>query len=300
MDTRADEKVKESKMKKTAFVLIFVIVTGGILSVNARADTGPKPSVVVSFSGLEGSRYYVTLLSSRSSTGPYSAGRTYEEYMGDYEVFQKFNEYTDIDGYYFLRFFGDCSENNRFNWTYYPPQEFKVLIYFPETDTFIVSYESYERYAFDSYFTAELTEQGSDLTVRPNVSLSKSYDFKDELISFVVRVIVTIAIELCIALLFNLREGEVFRIITTTNIITQIMMNLVLNLIGFYIGMTFIYVLFYVLLEIAVFAIEAIFYTLKLKKTQASKQRLVLYALSSNAASFALGMLLAQWIPGIF
>ena len=44
-------------------------------SVTARADTGPKPSVRITFTGLEGESYYGTLLSERSSTGPASADR---------------------------------------------------------------------------------------------------------------------------------------------------------------------------------------------------------------------------------
>ena len=44
----------------------------GLFSVPVFADTGPKPSVVVDFEGMEGEIYYVTLLAKESSTGPYS------------------------------------------------------------------------------------------------------------------------------------------------------------------------------------------------------------------------------------
>ena len=47
----------------------------------------------------------------------------------------------DEDGYYFLQFFEDCTETSKFTWGYYPPTKFKILIYFPEHDSFVVSNE---------------------------------------------------------------------------------------------------------------------------------------------------------------
>ena len=105
-----------------------------------------------------------TLLSSKKSTGPHSAlneDGTYARYAEgdeDYEIFLRFVEYHDTDGYYFLQFFQDCSGSHQFRWTYYPPKMFKILLYFPELDHFIVSHEVYERYAFDSYFTAHVSD----------------------------------------------------------------------------------------------------------------------------------------------
>ena len=59
----------------------------------------------------------------------------------------------------------------------------------------------------------------------------------------------------------------------------------------------------YVLLEILVFAIEAIAYALLLKKLSGKEQKPVKavgYALVANAASFGFGLWLAHVIPGIF
>ncbi len=39
----------------------------------AKADIGPKPSVVIDFNGLDEKTYYATLLSSEKSTDPFSA-----------------------------------------------------------------------------------------------------------------------------------------------------------------------------------------------------------------------------------
>ncbi|MDO4711855.1 MAG: hypothetical protein Q4A75_07725 [Peptostreptococcaceae bacterium] len=55
-------------LKLFLFALIFCL-----LPVSGYGDTGPKPSVQISFEGLEGETYYVTLLSKFRSTGPASA-----------------------------------------------------------------------------------------------------------------------------------------------------------------------------------------------------------------------------------
>ena len=288
------------KRKVFAFLLCFVLVMA--IPITARADMGPKPSVRIEFTGIEGETYYGTLLSKHKSTGPASAWNGSPEYAqckpGDegYEIWHKFVEYQDTDGYYFLQEWWDCSETNQLNWTYYPPSPFKILLYFPETDTFYVS-PVYERYAFDSYFTVDLSDNDTD-----PIMASKSYDYTWEIISLVARIVLTIALELCIALIFGYREKNVLALLAVINIVTQVTLNVTLNIIHYNSGaltFTFSYVLF----EIMVFAIEAIAYAALLKKFSSKEQkkgRAVGYAFIANTASFALGLWLAHIIPGIF
>jgi len=75
-------------------------------------------------------------------------------------------------------------------------------------------------------------------------------------------------------------------------------LNLALNFINYFYG-KLAFTLSYILLEIAVFAIEAAVYMARLGKIN-SKPKLVAYACIANLASFALGMALANWIPAIF
>ena len=160
-----------SFMKKNKFILLLlgIIFIWFIFPLKANADIGPKPSIIINFNGLEGETYYVTLLSSTKTTGPYSAlndnNKSYAHYQegdDDYEIFQAFAKYQDSDSYYFLQYLQNSSETQTFSWTYYPPAEFKILIYFPETYSFIKSDSIYKRYAFDSYFTAEVS--GTSIT----------------------------------------------------------------------------------------------------------------------------------------
>ncbi len=288
-------------MKKITIVPLFIIFFTLMFPLTINADMGPKPSVVIDFVGLEGETYYATLLSSVESTGPYSAlseskerYRHYNEGDEDYDIFLKFVEYKDSDGFYFLQFFKNCTQTHQFSWTYYPPKVFKILVYFPETDSFIVSDSTYERYAFDSYFTAELS--GTSFAVH------KSYDYSNETLSLIVRIVLTSAIELVIALLFGFRERKQIRFIMLVNLITQIALNVALNAINYKSG-AMAFVIFYVLLEIAVFITEAILYNWYLKKHSLKKVpgwKPTVYALAANTASFALGIGLAFWIPGIF
>lgn len=290
-------------MKKAAYLLLCVLLVL-MLPMPARADVGPKPSVAVNFKGLEGERYYATLLSLKESTGPFSAPRgggednaRYHEGDEGYEIFLKFAGYRDADGFYFLQYFQDCTDTQHFSWTYYPPQEFKVLLYFPGEDRFVVS-ERLERYAFDSYFTAD----ASGLSPAGGLRVVKSYDYVTEGVSFAARTLLTIGIELLIALLFRFRGKKVFRFIVIVNVITQVALNAALFAVNFSMG-SLAFLLAYFLLEFIVFITEGILYAVGLKKRserRVSGFKAWAYAFVANAASFVLGVALSLWIPGLF
>ena len=285
------------KMISLLFCMILIIS----LPVTAKADIGPKPSVRITFTGIEGETYYGTLLSERRSTGPATAWDGYEDYRdwkpeNEKPIWEKFISYEDTDGYYFLQEWWDCSESNQLNWTYYPPNPFKILLYFPETDSFYVS-DIYERYAFDSYFTVDLSEYATT-----PITARQSYDFTWELISLAARIVLTIIMELAIALVFGYREKKTLAFLAIVNVITQVTLNVALNIINYKsgsMGFTFAFVC----MEILVFAIEAISYKALLHRyseKEKVKRSGVTYALVANTASFAIGLWLAHLIPGIF
>ena len=268
------------------------------MPVTVKADIGPKPSVVIEFVGMEEQEYYATLLSEKRSTGPWSQGNPYYDYMGEEWVFEEFANYEDVDGYYFLSFMQDCSEDDTFEWTYYPPQRFKVLIYAVEDKQFYCSEEIYERYAFDSYFQVNVSKSHG-VTI---VTAQKSYDFSLELLSLVVRIVLTIGIELGVAFLFRYKDRKSLKIIGITNIGTQVALNVLLNVINYRSGeMAFVF--HYVWMEMVVFAMEAVIYTRLLDKTDAvsgKERHPVLYAALANFVSIVLGIWIAKVVPGIF
>lgn len=282
-------------MKKICRIFICFILMSVLFAipVSVSADTGPKPSVIVNFKGVHNEPYYATLLSSEERYGPWHIGNDYQDYYGDEAVFRKFSEYTDTDGYHYLGFMDECTSDHRLSWTYMPPSKFKILLYFPERDTFFVTGDIYERYAFDSYFTANVNPDSNTLLIA-----RKSYDHGTEILGLIARVILTIAVEMLVALLFCYRGKKSLKIIGITNICTQILLNLMLNIIGFFNGpRTFI--LSYILFEIIVFAVEAAIYKRRLPKDGRGRFPR-LYAAAANAASFIVGIGIAQILPAMF
>ena len=290
--------------------LACVVLLAAVLPVTASADVGPKPSVVIDFSGLSGRTYYVTLLSSTSTTGPFSApsiekSRLYDEEHADYPIYLKFLEYRDEDGYYFLQYFENCSETHQFRWTYYPPSNFKILIYFPDGDFYAVSAETYDRYAFHSYFSVTLAEPDLSKPARGDAitfSAVKSYDYGGEIAPFAARAALTIAVELLIALLFAFRQKKQLILIAAVNLVTQAGLNAALFYADYkYGGLAF--ALAFCLLELLVFIVEAVLYALflqKISRAPVPKWKAVVYALAANAASVLLGLGLSRIIPSFF
>ncbi|MDY4104294.1 MAG: hypothetical protein SOY37_01815, partial [Oscillospiraceae bacterium] len=142
------------KKKLLQCLLVLSLLVSFLVLPAAAADIGPKPSVVIDFEGLEGQTYYATLLGDTDGYGPWSTKRFYEEYLGSREVWDAFKSYDAPEGFWFIGYMEDCTEDQQLAWTYYPPESFYVLLYFPDTGTFLLSSEPCSRYAFDSYFTA--------------------------------------------------------------------------------------------------------------------------------------------------
>ncbi len=275
-------------------LLLFGVFFAPFPSVTASADTGPKPSVTVTFENMGDELCYGTLLSYYPSTGPNSVwdGDPETAYYNEaeYDIWKAFVDYKDADGYYFLQAIWKCNATKQIDWTYYPPSPFKILLYYPESGDFSVS-DAHETYAFHSYFSVET----SDMQVK------KSYDYTWEIVSLLCRIVVTVALEMGVALLFRIRERKHLLTILCTNAVTQIILNVALNLINFHEGnMTF--VLFYILFELIVFVIEAAVYAVALSKigTPVPVWKSTVYALTANAVSFLAGLALAIVIPGIF
>lgn len=293
-------------MKKRIVVLFLTVcIFMGLFSVTAFADMGPKPSVNLKIRGLHATDYYVTLLSEGDSTGPYSV------YDPDYsvppeenrDIWQKFVDYKDDDGFYFLQHFEKVEEREdgkglfgSYSWTYYPPERFKVLIYFSGGDRFVVSEEITETYAFDSYFEVYLSESGETCTVE------RSYGYAWEVFAFLVRLFLTIGLELAAAPLFGFKNRSMLKLILLTNCITQLAMNILLQISG-YMPIFFFYVLYYGIVEVAIFAVEGTVYDRFLEKTAGDEQASYhpyLYALAANLLSFVMGYVISHWFPFVF
>ena len=292
------------KMKLQKWGLLLIAMAIMLLPNTVYGDTGPKPSVQITFENMGDEECYGTLLSKDSTTGPASAWDGTEENISDYgldhDVWKAFVDYKDSDGYYFLQEAWLCSESKELDWTYYPPSDFKILLYYPKLNKFVVS-EAYEKYAFDSYYSVDM--EGIDIgSVNEVIVAEKDYDYTMEIVSLISRIIITIILELAVAWIFKLWQKKLIKVILCVNVPTQILLNVLLNIVNYNSGSSG-FLIYYFVLEIMVFVIEAAIYISYLKKhpeISVSGRRLVLYALCSNAISFGGGLLVSKLIPGIF
>ena len=306
------------KKKRCIYWMITLLCAGIFLPVHVKADMGPKASVHIQFENMSDEICYGTLLSKEESTGPASVwsgweddARVNEKYPDSYyfprDIWEAFVNYEDPDGYYFLQEGWTISETKEIAWTYYPPSSFKILLYYPETNTFVSS-GIYERYAFDTYYTVDM--QGIQMnSVNYNDTLStderneayRSYKYRQEMLALSVRIILTILIEMVVAICFGFRTQKQLLVLALVNILTQILLNVALNMIQYNAG-PMAFKVFYVFLEAVVFGIEAVFYCAVLKKISVKKNNgfYILYSFVANMISFVAGLFLYSILPGIF
>ena len=295
-------------MRKTNVIISLFMAVLVIFSLSAPvlADMGPKPSVTVKVQGIGDDICYATLLSEKESTGPASAyegedpGR--ETDHQDFDVWLKLVEFEDSDGYFYLQQHWSCKNFESFTWGYYPPEPFKVLLYFPAYDSFVTS-NICERYTFESYYTVDLSgvnfrEEGSVNAMTASPQSSTLLD----VLSILFRLVVTLAIEIGIALLFQYREKRQILLIIAVNLLTQLGLNLMVNLayteVGFFLSMVV-----YVFLEFCVFAVEAIAYFAFMKNLSTKPIKrwpAIFYALAANVASFLFGLIFSILQSGLF
>lgn len=281
-------------MKKRIITLFIAVFIAIVFPVSAYADTGPKPSVKINVEGIN-EDFYITLLSQVRSTGPYSYISSQDVRTADKsDPKYIFANYKDADGFFFIGNADNLeSGEDEYQWGYYPPQVFKVIIYIPSTQTFYES-DICERYAFDSYFNVRINDEVSGLDA------VTSYNYTSEIILFIARLIVTLLIELLIAKAFGLFTKKLVPFIIGTNIVTQVLLNIILFRYVYTQGYL-LYKITYIMLEILVIAIEAIAYSVFFRKKQNVKtSHSIFYAVCANVASCILGFVLAYIIPSLF
>ena len=282
-------------MKRIAAIIACLLMLA-LLPTAAFADMGPKPSVRIGIEGLDPDvPCWGTLLSEEASTGPSRAYDGENARVGEAgeDVWRAFVDYEDPDGYYFLQELWPCSEDGRLWWTYYPPEEFKLLLYFPETGEFVSSGKC-SAYAFTSWFDARLSDG--------ELALSKSYDYSGAIVNFAVRCALTVALECAAAyFLFRLRTPGRLKAVAAVNVITQLALNLVVNIIAYLAG-SFMIAFRFFLLECLVFAAEGALYDMFFRRAgePVPVKRCWALSLVGNLMSYALGLWLAYAVPGLF
>lgn len=302
------------------FIIIFIaIISFSFINVKTSADTGPKPYVSVTING-DTTGMYMTLLSAQSQSGPF---RSDDNYAGlDNEINSKFRGYEDKDYFCYLNYYSSI-EGGSYKWGYYPPYTFKFLIYDSVNDRFITDDVINERYAFASTYIITLNNDiltaskdypnsvaEEPRVVSPTTTGEAPFDVKKDeslfapIMNFFVRLIICLAIEIGVALLFKFRKLELV-VILLANLVTQIALNVFLSIYIFNHGyQPIMVILTYMFSEIAILLIECIAYLIFIKLldrkrgyAEKSILRIILYTLTANVASLALGFVILTYIP---
>ena len=290
-------------MKRRLFcgsILALLLVC--LLPLWAAADTGPKPSITVTPEGFGEDVCYLTLLSQTETTGPWSKQESFaasKDSYGDPEadeaIWTAFNDYQDAEGFFFLGCYGEVTGGQVFCWSYYPPDTFKVLAYFPDSGTFAVGPVT-ERKEFSARYTVSPSETGETLLIE------KARNQEAENKSFVGRLVLTLALELAVAVVFAFRAKRQIITIVCMNLITQVGLNQAITHLFPLVSSRW-YWPGLLVLEVLIFLVEGAVYAKLLprwKKDPAAVCHPWGYALAANVASFGVGLILARLIPGMF
>lgn len=283
----------ELAMKKALVFISVMICVFFALGVSAFADMGPKPSVTVYVNGVEdGREYYIALIEKQQ----YNINFTKE----NDDVWKKINDFSQAEGYCLTNRpvdnpYNKMSGRDSAWWGYMPPQTFKILLYFPDSESFLVS-GVVDKYAFDSYYTVEVN--GGALSVAP---YGGAKGIVVEGCGLLVRIALTVLIEIGVAVGFGYRAKSELKLILITNIITQVLLNALIafgdNTLG---GLGAVFA--YIVGEIVVFVAEAIVYSVKLPiiSEVCTSRGAVGYAFIANLASFFGGGLLLAMTEMLF
>lgn len=285
--------------------IFMVLILMAALGIYAFADFGPKPSVVVEFENAGDQEYYVTLVAKEDKLGsPYSRVTAEDQpETDDIAIWNRLVAYEDPDGMVFAGNVQKLTGDGAYVWGYYPPSEFRVLIYFPDTDSFVESSEILEQYAFDSYYQMDfndLPENWNDAVAA--IPVTRKYNLLWQITAFLLRLAVTVAVECLLAVLFGFKGKRQMLLVLAVNCATQLAMNLLI--LDESVGLFVFYVLQYALIEVGVILAEGLVYCLALPKLATPEQNRnihpIAFAFFGNVASFSLGFLLSNWFPMLF
>ena len=288
-------------LRRISMVLILMAALG----IYAFADFGPKPSVVVEFENAGDQEYYVTLVAKEDKLGsPYSRITAEDQpETDDIAIWNRLVAYEDPDGMVFAGNVQKLTGDGAYVWGYYPPSEFRVLIYFPDTDSFVESSEILEQYAFDSYYQMDfndLPENWNDAVAA--IPVTRKYNLLWQITASLLRMAVTVAVECLLAVLFGFKGKRQMLLVLAVNCATQLAMNLLI--LDESVGLFVFYVLQYALIEVGVILAEGLVYCLALPKLATPEQNRkihpIAFAFFGNVASFSLGFLLSNCFPMLF
>ena len=274
------------KIKIVLSILIFLLMFS-IGTTTVSADMGPKPASYITIKGIEGE--YVACFAAKNAWGPNYDYEHWIEYEIDYVKYNPIMEYKDEEGFKWITNYYKCSGESKISFTYYCPDEYKIVIY--QNDEFLIATEALEMYAYSTYY--EIDFSTGTVSTPQDIKVTKTYDYFSEILNLIVRIILTLVIELGLFFLFRLYSKRNFKVVLITNLVTQIFLNVAINISLYNSGyMDALFLLF--ALEFVVLIIEFIAYQILLKEKK--RWVIILYPIIANALSFGLGLFIFRFI----
>ena len=260
---------------KSTFIILLLIAF--VLLPLVSADLGPKPTVDID----------VTYIGNKVSDNSFNAkmlGCNQDERLNpERDLIPQLNisEYDSSKSCYwkpaYLAWGGDCKDS-KCHFGYFPPQEFKLAVYVPSLNKVFISNEV-SRTNFNSNYKLELNSDGS-ANIYETTPLLK----KDKISSFIKALIITLILELIVALIFlsiaKIRKKLLISVLIA-NIISLPLVWFIFPLIGNII-------LVILLAEIFAFVFEA-YFIYSLNKKDITLKKSFILSLLMNLASLIIG-----------
>lgn len=284
-------------MKKSIVFALMVLLGTVIFSITGHADIGPKPTADIKVVGIDEPYYFDVLIYYDTDislvSGEDLQWALEQYYQEDYPL-DVLNGYQDEDGFASrtLSYTGGApahlskldGEKDIFHIGYFhAPEVFKIAIV-TEAGNLIVS-DVIERQLFTSTMTYDLT--GVDLTIDQTGAgrVVEHIPYVHMSISLVIRVILTVLIELIIlSFVFKYKLKQSFILVAVTNIVTQTLMTMGI-MAGFYFWGSFFGLIGMLILgELCVFVSEMIIYGIWLREYD--RKKAVLYGFVANLVTF--------------
>ena len=251
-----------------------------------KINNGYDQNTRITFNGIN-ETCYGTLLSKTSVSGSWSSEIAFDLNAPD-NVKEFFKDFKDEDNYFYLNYFQDVSDGYLY-WPFYPPQDFKILLYYPDSDTFILSEGPISRYALSSTYTVTV-ENGSMIVER-------NYDYLHMLTNTLIRILICTLAPCLITLLFYRPLKKDYPLIISNNLIFQIVIHILISLYSYKNGFSIVEYFMFLWIPHLLFA----FYQGHLYKNRSySIGSAYFAALSSQAGAYAAGLLLVDLLPGLF
>ena len=307
-------------MAFTKKLLFIVIVFSFVLSLGfpvVKANSGPPANIqinIINYGNVEFSLdllIYKEVAPTENEINLAKDKILNQDNPFEYSLFdEEYAEYRDSEGYVSNSLYGSSDyfyfHQNDTNHTSFVqlwmdiPREFKILLY--TSDGIIITSDLIIMEQYDYRLTYDL--EGVDLSFnQTNVGVISGFNGKPWLnvttwFNFLLRLILTLAIELGLLYLFNFRKKWTFLIILGMNIISQVILNIVLISVyytSFDNGYAFPVTL--IIGEFFVFLGEALFVSILIKEHKLGRR--IGYSLVANTLSLVIGLLLASWLSFI-